>query len=97
MTIKIDDLVLSAVQNIGNDTDNLILQTASLNTPLFGALGVLDSLSLVTLVANLEEKVSELFDRDIIIADERAMSQTRSPFLTAKTLSDYIQSLMELA
>ena len=39
-------------------------------------------------------KISEKFNKEIILADEKAMSQERSPFLSVKSLADYIEKLL---
>ena len=54
----------------------------------------LDSLSIVSMIVDVEAKVSEACQRDICLTDDRAMSQENSPFLTISTLVDYIQALL---
>ena len=61
---------------------------------LFGSEGRLDSLALVTVVLDVEECVNRKTGRSITIADERAMSQKRSPFRTVRTLADYVEVLL---
>lgn len=63
------------------------------DAPLFGAPSPLDSLGLVALLIDIEEA----FDREghaIVLSDERAMSQSRSPFRSVPALVDYIQQLI---
>jgi hypothetical protein len=43
-------------------------------------------MSLVHLIADLEEAVSESSGKTVILADERAMSARQSPFRTPETL-----------
>ena len=64
-------------------------------TMLFGKSGRLDSLSLVSFIVEVEQQVQEEFGVAITLADERAMSQQNSPFLTLQTLSEYISLLLE--
>jgi acyl carrier protein len=70
------------------------LQTPNLETRLYGAKSSLDSISLVTLIADIEERIGEVFGKDIILADERAMNQRLSPFGRIGTLVDYIEKLL---
>jgi acyl carrier protein len=59
---------------------------------LFGAPSPLDSLGLVALLIDIEEA----FEREghaIVLSDERAMSQSRSPFRSISALVDYIEQL----
>jgi D-alanine--poly(phosphoribitol) ligase subunit 2 len=65
--------------------------------PLFGADGVLDSLALVTLVLALEDSIEERTGIAVSLADERAVSQTASPFRTVGTLTAYVETLMREA
>ena len=65
-----------------------------LESPLFGQSGKLDSLGLVSLIVRLEEKIQDKLGITVTIADERAMSQTRSPFTTIGNLSKYISVLV---
>ena len=55
----------------------------------------MDSLALVSLITDLEEKISDEFDEDIVLADEKAMSQRTSPFRTVESLTEYISKLLE--
>lgn len=67
----------------------------SAETRLYGVKGALDSIALVGLIADIEDRVSQEFDRDIILADERAMSQRLSPFGRVSLLVDYIEKLLQ--
>jgi acyl carrier protein len=53
----------------------------------------LDSLGLVTLILNIEDKLSEKFGLNITLADDRAMSQKNSPFRSTESLTEYIYSI----
>ncbi|MFQ3633931.1 hypothetical protein [Roseiflexus sp.] len=64
-------------------------------TYLIGRRALLDSLGLVTLIVDLEQKIEETFDVALTLANERAMSQKSSPFLTVGSLADYICTLID--
>jgi acyl carrier protein len=64
------------------------------STYLIGRDSVLDSLGLVTLIVNIEQKLADRYGFSLTIADERALSQQKSPFRTVKSLSEYIFSLI---
>ncbi len=64
------------------------------DTRLFGGDRPLDSTALVSLVVEVEQQVNERCGSAIVIADDRAMSQTRSPFRSVESLADYIQTLL---
>ncbi len=63
-------------------------------TRLFGGNSPLDSMAVVSLLIEVEQQVNDRCGTQIVIADERAMSQTRSPFRTIGSLADYIQVLL---
>ncbi|MBD3843955.1 MAG: hypothetical protein IE909_19185, partial [Campylobacterales bacterium] len=46
-------------------------------------------------ITDLEERISDEFEKDIVLADEKAMSQKASPFRNVETLTNYIQKLLE--
>ncbi len=68
--------------------------TSTPDTKLFGNDGILDSMGLVNLVVSLEERIQEEYDVAITLADESAMSLSKSPFLTVASLADYIEELL---
>ena len=61
---------------------------------IFGSEGLLDSMGLVHLVLELEERLQDEYDVAITIADERAISQNKSPFKTVGSLAEYIEELL---
>jgi acyl carrier protein len=65
------------------------------STRLIGHEAVLDSMGLVSLLLDVEQSISEQYDVVIIIADERAMSQKRSPFRSVESLTDYVLELVK--
>jgi acyl carrier protein len=89
---KILELVLEVVKEIGEDQECYALIEATEDTHLFGE--NLDSMGIVFLITDLEQKISEKLDVEIILADERAMSQRTSPFRSVKTLTKYTQILI---
>ncbi len=64
------------------------------NTILFGNDAVLDSLSLVSVIVDVEAAVSETSGRDVVLTDDRAMSQEVSPFSDVTSLTAYILLLL---
>jgi len=63
---------------------------------LFGRGSPLDSMGLVTLLLDLEEAL-RANGMAMTLTDDRAMSQTRSPFRSVPALVDYIVNLLEEA
>ena len=67
----------------------------SLDAVLVGESGSLDSFGLVNLIVAVEQRVNDEFGIALTLADERAMSRSRSPFRTVATLRDYIAALLK--
>ena len=86
--VKLLDIVLVCL------ADNLGLDPSELEetTHLFGKEGQLDSLGLVELLMDIEQRLADI-GVQITIADDRAMSQKHSPFATVETLTAYVALL----
>ena len=76
-----------------SDEEGVWLDTGE-ETKLFGRDGNLDSLGLINLIVLVEQNIEEEFDTIITLADEKAISQKRSPFKTIGSLTDYIYLLI---
>ena len=92
---KIIQSIFTAVEEINGQLPGNKQLEQSTKTVLFGKDGKLDSLGLVSLIIAIEQNIEDEFDECITIADERAMSQKRSPFRTIGTLADYIDMLLK--
>ncbi|WOO42935.1 hypothetical protein [Rubellicoccus peritrichatus] len=95
MREKIANVIIEAVKTIGEDFDIDVLKKPNEETRLFGAKSGVDSVALVTLIAEVEDALADTFDDPIVLADERAMSQSRSPFRRVGTLIDYVIELLD--
>jgi acyl carrier protein len=94
---QIAGLILSSledVQAMGDDNRPDPTQLGD-DTRLIGRKGVLDSMGLVTLIVDVEQRLEEEYDLVVVLADERAMSQKHSPFRSVGSLADYICQLVE--
>lgn len=61
---------------------------------IYGSEGLLDSMGLVNLVVTLEEQLQDEYGVAITLANERAMSQSESPFRTVGSLTKFIERLL---
>ena len=68
--------------------------TSGDNPTIFGPGAPLDSLGLVNFLADLEYRLGEEFKTEIILASDRAMSRSRSPFRDVAALTEYIVELL---
>jgi acyl carrier protein len=91
---SIQVIILNALNNINEERGADEKLKIDLDTRLFGADAVLDSLSLVSVIVDVETSLSERVGRDICLTDDRAMSQETSPFSDVNTLSAYVELLL---
>ena len=82
-------LVVETLEDICRDQDLPIVVAVDAETVLFGEGGLLDSLGLVTLIVELEQRIEDRFGVRVALADERALSERRSPYRTVGSLADY--------
>lgn len=95
MKEEIAKIIIETLQDLNDELHNKTLENPSFETKLFGTDGALDSLSLVLFVTDLEEKISDEFNKQIILADEKAMSQRTSPFRNVESLVNYVENLLK--
>ncbi len=88
---KIQEIVSDIVQN---NTENLGLGLIDENTLLLTEGSLIDSLTLVSIIVDIETVLSENFNKDISLSDDNAMQRKISPYKNIKTLVDYIIELM---
>ena len=65
------------------------------DTCLFGEGSELDSLSLVSVIVDLETQLSDRFEKLISLTDDRAMSRDPVPFTNVTALKNYLIELLE--
>ena len=86
-------IVLGAMENLNEELDSDHKIAISSDTPLFGADAAIDSLSLVSIIVDVEAGASAAMGRDISLTDDRAISQAVSPFTNPNTLTAYILAI----
>lgn len=94
MNQQLTDMVLASVEAINEGLDKKAPIEMKGGCPLYGGQGWLDSISLVSLVVELEQRIEDEFDCSVILANEKAMSQRSSPFLTVASLANYCEQLL---
>ena len=90
---QIQEIVLNAMRtaNLARAEDSQLI--VSPTATLFGPESSLDSLGLLSLLLDVEEAL-QTAGCPVMLSDDRAMSQKRSPFRTVTTLVEYIGGLM---
>lgn len=84
-------LVLKRLALLGAELGKPELGQAGDETHLLGGQSPLDSIGLVTLIADLEGDIQREFGKSVTLADEKAMSRTLSPFRKVGTLVEYVE------
>jgi len=87
--VQITDIILGAVRDANQLRIPEMEIEESVDAPLYGGTGKLDSLSLVALLLDIEEL---LLDKgfEVSLSSEDAMSEIRSPYRKVSSLADYI-------
>ena len=95
MREKVLELVKEAVEELNEELQYDSLNSPTEDTAIFGDDDGIDSLSLVRLVVDLEQRVQESLDTQVSLTDERAMSARRSPYRSVGALADFIVERMD--
>ena len=74
-----------AVQQSGGDP-----ATVGEETAIIGSGAVVDSIGVVSLIVDIEQRLELEHQVSVTLASERAMSQRSSPFRTAGVLADHV-------
>jgi hypothetical protein len=87
-------LVLQTLREFGLPPE-VDLNSLTPDTLLFGPNGLLDSIALVSFVLDVEMAIQDASGLAVTLADERAMSQKRSPFRQVSSLAEYASILIQ--
>jgi len=88
-------MIFEALESLNQELDAAERVEVGPTTPLFGPDAQLDSLSLVSVIVDVETALTIKWDAPISLTDDRAMSREISPFDDVATLTDYILELVE--
>lgn len=91
----VQQLVFAAIDELNQQLPAAEKLERASETPLFGEGASIDSMSLVTLIVGVEERLHSEYGRAITLASEKAMSRKRSPFLSIATLTEYIRECLD--
>ncbi len=91
---EILEVIADAVEVLNDFRTENDKLTFSEDLVLFGRESQIDSLDLVSVITDVEETLSDKFDVDISLTDDRALAHQPSPFDSVKNLADYIIEAM---
>jgi acyl carrier protein len=86
-------IVLAALENLNQEFEPEDRVQVSPETRLFGSDAVIDSLSLVSIIVDVEQAVADKTGAAVSLTDDRAINQEASPFRSPATLADYIATI----
>ncbi|HXI26864.1 MAG TPA: hypothetical protein VNG89_00525 [Vicinamibacterales bacterium] len=86
------EVVLQAMRLANLAREESAQLEVSAEAPIFGPDSALDSLGLVALLLDIEDGLRAV-GCEVVLSDERAMSQKRSPFRSVPALVGYITSV----
>lgn len=94
MSERLHALIARCAREVAEQEEALVMVDLSPETRLFGREGLFDSIGLVSLIVMVEQAIEEELEAVVTLADERAMSEKRSPFLTISSLAEYADRLI---
>jgi acyl carrier protein len=83
-------IIYTAMESLNEelgDDEKIPLQP---DTKLFGADATIDSLSLVSVIVDVETEAADALGFPVVLTDDRAIGQEVSPFTDPDALSNYI-------
>jgi hypothetical protein len=90
---EIIQVVLDTFKRVMIDSEKSLESEPDGKTALMGPDSPFDSVDLVTFIVTLEQTLEDDWAVSIILADDRAMSQSVSPFRNINSICDYIEIL----
>ena len=90
MKEQIFEIIKVAIEELNEELEYEELENVTADTPIFGGETGIDSLSLVSLVVEVEGNVNDAFDANVILADEKAMSSRNSPYRNVAAFTEFV-------
>jgi acyl carrier protein len=92
---EIIDAIFHVVKNVNLERSEEDQIPIDPNVIFMGPGAVLDSISLVSLIVDIESQISEAVGFDIFLTDDDAINQPTPPFTSPKHLTDYIYKIIQ--
>ena len=87
---RLEALILSKLKEFVDENSIDVEEDITIDSRLIGRKSFLDSIGLVTFIVEVEQFLAEDFDLEIELASDKAMSRSTSPFISVKTLSNFV-------
>jgi acyl carrier protein len=89
------DIVLASLREVFEQNGTPPPAQLTEDTVLVGDAAVLDSLGVVQLIVEVEQRVEQGHGISVTLANDKAMSQKNSPFRTIGVLADHVVATAE--
>lgn|GEM_PF-341268 len=86
----IQSIISDAIMELNEELDYDHLRAPDASTPIFDGEDSLDSLSLVSLIVDIEARVEDSFATEVVLASEKAMSMKNSPYRSVASLTEFV-------
>lgn len=91
MKEKVEEIVFNIIRN---NTEDLNIGPLNYDTLLLSEGSAIDSMTIVSIVVDLESELTDAFQKEISLSDDKAMSRKISPYDNVKNLIEYIIELL---
>jgi len=91
---EIFKIVLEKINDLNSTLPSNEQFLVSDQTILFGMGSCIDSLSLVSIIIDLEMHFSNILSYELSLTDDNAMSREKTPFTSVSSLVEYIEELI---
>jgi acyl carrier protein len=88
-------VVIASLREVLDQAGDPIPAQLDEETVLVGNNAVLDSLGVVSLIVEVEQRLEIDYNISVTLANDKAMSQRNSPFRTVGVLTDYLCTLLK--
>ncbi|MFM6908619.1 MAG: hypothetical protein ACKPKW_05680, partial [Dolichospermum sp.] len=87
---EVVNIIKRALTEVGDNSNINLPKEIAEETRILGGNSPFDSMHLVNIIVLIEDYIADTFNLNITLANEHTMSQGKSPFLSIKTLTNYI-------
>ena len=87
------DIVVASLGEVFAQTGTPLPEAVNGDTVLVGKDAVLDSLGVVSLIVEVEQRLESSHGVSVTLANDKAISQRNSPFRTVGVLTDHLLSM----
>lgn len=90
----VEEIIMNSLKTINEELDEEEKVEIGPESGLFGVGCPLDSLSLVSLIVDVEEEINARVKEPVALMDDMAVMREPSPFGSVKSLKEYIMELL---